>query len=173
GLVSASAVTSSSEEATAIAFASGDFNGDGIADMAATIAATTSSMVCFWFGSRDSFMVQGPCARSLPGDSRFGADITAADLEGDGVDELIVTAVNGGKDNLRVVSLDDASALVAPIGPPGVGLRLTTIWPGRPGKARWAAIGAGGRAVAIFEGSEIRQTLKAPDFVQQLGTGLR
>jgi hypothetical protein len=68
----------------------------------------------------------------------------------------------------------DGAATATPIGVPGLGVRLTTIWPGRPGKARWAAVAADGSRIGVFEGSELRSTLTPPPgIVRGFGRGLR
>ena len=56
----------------------------------------------------------------------------------------------------------DGTTSATPIGLPGVGIRLTTIWPGRPGKARWAAVASDGSRVAVFEGKELRTSIAPP-----------
>ena len=49
-----------------------------------------------------------------------------------------------------------------------------TLWPGRPGKARWAAVAADGSRIGVFEGSELRSTLTPPPgIVRGFGRGLR
>jgi len=159
----------------AIAFAAGDFNGDGLDDVAIATPVSDSTRVCIWLGNRDKLLVKGACVVAPAGDVDFGANLTAGDLEGDGVDELIATAKNGGVEGTRVIRMDGAgNATVAPIGVPGVGVRLTTIWPGRPGKARWAAVAADGSRVAVFEGAAL-VTSVAPTagVIRGFGRGLR
>jgi hypothetical protein len=163
------------DERSAIAFAAGDFNGDGLDDLAIATPVSDTVRVCMWLGDRDKLLVKGACIMAPAGDSSFGASLTAADLEGDGVDELLVTAKNGGVDGVRVVRLDaGGAATIAPIGVPGVGVRLTTIWPGRPGKARWAAVAGDGSSVAVFEGYDLRTSIPHPaDSLRGFGRGLR
>ena len=158
----------------ATAFAAGDFNGDGIDDVAISAAVDQGSRVCIWFGDRAKVLRPGPCVMAA-GEKDFGASLTAADLEGDGVDELLATTKIGDVDSVRVVRIGaDGTATAAPIGVPGLGVRLTTIWPGRPGKARWAAVAADGSRIGVFEGSELRSTLTPPPgIVGGFGRGLR
>ncbi len=158
----------------ATAFAAGDFNGDGIDDVAISAAVDQGSRVCIWFGDRAMVLRPGPCVMAA-GEKEFGASLTAADLEGDGVDELLATTKSGDVDGVRVVRVGaDGTATAAPIGVPGLGVRLTTIWPGRPGKARWAAVAADGSGIGVFEGSELRSTLTPPPgIVGGFGRGLR
>lgn len=72
--------------------------------------------------------------------------------------ELYAGDKDGGFAMVDAVAFDavrvdgSGAATVAPIGEPGVGVRLTTIWPGRPGKARWAAVAVDGSRVAVVRG---------------------
>ena len=159
----------------ATAFAAGDFNGDGIDDIAITTPVNDTARICIWFGDRAKLLVQGPCVMAAPGETDFGASLTAGDLEGDGMDELLATAKSGGADGVRVIRIGaDGAATAAPIGIPGVGVKLTTIWPGRPGKARWAAVAGDGSAIAIFDGADLRMSLPPPrGVVKGFGRGLR
>jgi hypothetical protein len=160
---------------TATTFTAGDFNGDGLDDVAMTTPLGTTSRVCVWFGDRQRLLVPGPCLAPLAGELDFGRSLTAADLEGDGIDELLATARVGDVEGVRVVRLGSDGTLTAtPVGAPGLGVRLTTIWPGRPGKARWAAVAADGSRVGIFEGTELRASLTPPpDVTRGFGRGLR
>lgn len=146
---------------SARAFAAGDFNGDALSDVA---VADGSGHVCFWFGDRAKLLTAAACASGLDGDTSFGAALTAADLDGDGVDELVASAVTGDRTALRTIALDGATAKVAAVpGTEGLGARLTTIWPGRPGNARWAAASTDGTKVVVFDGTARLQVLDRPD----------
>lgn len=162
----------SSAHPAARAFATGDFDGDGLSDVA---ASDTSGRVCFWFGHRERLLVPGPCARGLPGDLEVGSSLAAADLEGDGVDELLVVARKGDVHAIRTMRLDGDTVNVAEIpDTEGAGVSLTTLWPGRPGKARWAAALDDGRAIAVFEGVTRRQRIeKPPGSGPRFGAALR
>jgi hypothetical protein len=159
----------------AIAFAAGDYNGDGLDDVAIATPLDDTTRVCMWLGDRDKLLVKGPCVVAPAGDTEFGASLTAADLEGDGVDELLLTAKTGMIDGTRVVRIDGSgAATVAPIGVPGIGVRLTTIWPGRPGKARWAAVAGDGTRVAVFEGADLKTSIPpTAGVIRGFGRGLR
>lgn len=150
----------SSAHPAARAFASGDFDGDGLADVA---ASDTSGRVCFWFGHRERLLVPGPCTRGLPGDVELGSSLAAADLEGDGVDELLVVAQKGDLHTIRTMRVEGDVVNVADVpGTEGTGVSLTTIWPGRPGKARWAAACDDGNAIAVYEGTTRIQRIEKP-----------
>lgn len=159
----------------ATAFTAGDFNGDGLDDVAITTPIGDSNRICMWFGNRNTLLTPGPCVGTPGGETDLGASLTAGDLEGDGIDELLATTKVGGVDAVRVVRLGANNVLsVAPIGVPGVGVRLTTIWPGRPGKARWAAVAADGSKVCVFEGTDLRTSIAPPEgIIQGFGRGLR
>jgi len=158
----------------ATAFAAGDFNGDGIDDVAITTPVGTSTRICIWYGHREKLLTAGPCVAAASADLDFGASLTAVDLEGDGVDELLATAKTGDIEGVRVVRVSAEGATAQPIGVPGLGVRLTTIWPGRPGKARWAAVAADGSRVGIFEGADLKESLSPPPgTVRAFGRGLR
>ena len=54
----------------------------------------------------------------------------------------------------------------------GFGGKMTTIWPGRPGRAKWASVSADGRSIGIFEGRKKVQTLRiymGPDDLKKTG----
>jgi hypothetical protein len=156
------------------AFTSGDFDGDGLNDIASTVPVDGNPRVCVWFGDRDKGVVPGPCTAGLDGDADLGASLTAGDLEGDGKDEILATVRHGGASEVRVLHVGEASVDIAPIGQSGFGQHLTTVWPGRPGKARWAAIADDGQSIGVFEGGRLAQSLAKPRMIKEnFGRALR
>ncbi len=96
------------------------------------VAVGTSTRICIWYGHREQLLNASPCVSAPQGDAAFGGSLTAVDLEGDGIDELLATAKAGDVEGVRVIRIANDTATTATIGQPGLGVRLTTIWPGRP-----------------------------------------
>jgi hypothetical protein len=140
--------------ASAVAAATGDFDGDGRADT----AVTASGKICFWFGSATGFR-SGPCL-PIPADVlEFGASLAAGALDGGGRDQLLATYKKRDQSTgVFVVTPDGVSG--APLAV-GYGAAVTTIWMGRPGQARWATTSPEGKGLAIFEGTVEVHTLEA------------
>lgn len=157
------------EGATAKSMASGDFNGDGLADVASVLVDATGTRVCVSFGSRDRFLVDGGCIEGIETDARGIAGVAAGDLEGDGQDELLVAS--GGK--VRAVHFDQqgnrTTEVVAEI--PRVA-SIATVWPGRPNQARWVV--SDGTTIMVFEGTHEKQRIEMPlDVVRGWGRVMR
>ncbi len=145
--------------ATAKSMATGDFNGDGLADVAMVMIDRTSAKVCIYVGSRERYLVDIGCIDGIP--DALGIDaITTGDLEGDGQDELLVAG--GGK--VRSVHFDQGVAprvdIVADVGRVTA---MTTVWPGRPGLTRWAV--SAGNVISVFKGTAVEQRLGKPQWV--------
>lgn len=148
--------------AKAIAMVTGDFDGDGALDVAATVPTAERRAICFWLAAKDKLFENEVCVPGPRIDPAYGAVLTTADLEGDGRDEVLVsTGPSGpGGAGVEILALDGQSVAIDRVfDVPALGPRLTTLWPGRPGKARWAATSADGRSILVFEGRKPIQTL--------------
>jgi hypothetical protein len=157
--------------AVPIAFANGDFNGDGRSDMAASVAFGRKRRVCFWYGDATKGFVPGSCVVDDGSDGTLGNVMTAADLEGDGVDELLVSSsANGG--SVTILKAEQEIAVAGHVSNLG-STALTTIYPGRPGPARWAALSADGGSIRVFEGTSERQRIAPLDMTQGFGRAMR
>lgn len=148
----------------AIVVASGDFDGDGMADLAATVPIEGRRYVCFWLASRTTMFTPSTCIEGLNGDDSYGNRLTAADLEGKGRDELLVTGgerfeSSRGGAFVEAIGFDGEMPIIDRIDQDGIGKQLTTIWPGRPGKAKWATVDATGSIILVFEGRTVFQTI--------------
>lgn len=157
------------EGATAKSMTSGDFNGDGLADVATILIDAAAARVCVYFGSRERFLVDGGCVESTSGDALGIAGIAAGDLEGDGQDELLIAS--GGK--VRAVHFDEhgnrTSEVIAEV--PRVA-SIATVWPGRPNQARWVV--SDGTTITMFEGTRAKQRIEMPlDIVRGWGRVMR
>jgi hypothetical protein len=145
------------------AFASGDFDGDGLADLAMTVPDGESSAVCVWLGDRGALLRFQTCVMPLAGERELGASLAAGDIDEDGKDDLLASVVDAaGTLHVEVLHIDGKMVMTESIAELGVGARLSTLWPGRPGKARWAATSADMTSIAIFEGTTKIQTLGDP-----------
>ncbi|MBS2015334.1 MAG: VCBS repeat-containing protein [Deltaproteobacteria bacterium] len=146
--------------ATAKAMTSGDFNGDGLADVASVMVEATTTRVCVYLGSREHFLVESGCVDGIEGDALGIAGISAGDLEGDGQDELLIAAAgkvhavhfdqNGGRQVEVIAQVPKVQA-------------IETVWPGRPNQARWAV--SDGSTIIVFEGTTEKQRIAKPTFV--------
>lgn len=147
--------------AKAIAMVAGDFDGDGVTDVAATVPVDGRRMVCFWLANKDKLFVNDICVPAPKNDPAYGDHLIAADLEGDGRDEVLVSTAGPMGPAVEMLWLDGKSVAIDRIWDLPLGKQLTTIWPGHPGKARWAAVSADGRSILVFEGRKPIQTLQA------------
>ena len=58
----------------AIAFAAGDYNGDGLDDVAIATPLNDTTRICIWLGDRDKLLIKGPCVVAPAGDTDFGVE---------------------------------------------------------------------------------------------------
>lgn len=150
--------------AKAISMVAGDFDGNGITDVAAIVPIDGRRTVCFWLADKERLFVNEICVPGPKNDPTYGDHLIAADLEGDGGDELLASAdgLDGG--TVELLWLDGKSVAIDRLfDAPAIGGGLTTIWPGRPGKARWAATAADRRSIVVFEGRKPIQTITTTD----------
>ncbi len=149
------------EAGQATALAAGDLDGNALAEVLVAGSNPTRSFVCLFtaFDARGAVPID--CKTSTPDKSTFGIAATSADLDGDGVEEMIVASKIPERLDLDVVR---ATPLIAfePLAQPGLGAALTTIWPGRPGPARWAAASAEAEEIVVFENAAKKQVLRPP-----------
>lgn len=161
----------------AVAIASGDFDGDGIADLAATVPIQGKRQICIWTGSRDKLFDFRYCVPGMQSDPTYGDRLIVGDLSGQGKDNLLISAGSGAEAFVDILEVEGDSMMIDELRVPGgIGSKLTTIWPGRPGKARWATVDAQGTAVMVFEGRTVLQSIsmlsRGPDWVSPV-YGLR
>jgi hypothetical protein len=152
-----------------LAFVSGDFDGDGITDIAATVNIDGRRNVCIWRGDRDKLFVPFHCIRGFADDPLYGQRLAVGDLTAKGRDDILVSGSEGASGYVDIIGIEGENGIMLDtIRVPGIGGKLTTIWPGRPGKARWATVDAAGTAILVFEGRTQIQSLamigRFPDF---------
>lgn len=161
----------------ASAFASGDLDGDGLDDTAfATKNADGKDAICVILSKAEpqfdaSADPQFPCWVPDPPPVGFASALVAADVDADGRDDILVGSTSSGVDLLR---FQDGS-LVATHITTEYGASITTIWPGRPGPAIWAATRAVVPApdVGIFKGTEQAQVIGTVSQTSGFGPALR
>ncbi len=137
-------------------FASGDFDGDGLVDTAFSTTQDGKPAVCV-LRATEPQAAKLSCFAPAAAPPGFSTSIIACDLEGDGRDEILVGSTSSGVDVLRLTD----STLTAEHLSTEWGARITTVYPGRPGPAVWAATRSDGSSVAVFKGAT-RATTIAP-----------
>lgn len=157
----------------ALAFTTGDFDGDGVADVAATVPIDGRRNVCLWFGNRDKLFVPSHCVQGPIDDPSYGARLTSGDLTAKGRDDILVSGGEGDRGYVELIGIEGEGLMIDGIDlPGGIGGKLTTIWPGRPGKARWATVDAAGTAILVFEGRSLFQRIttvgRGADFMKKV-----
>jgi hypothetical protein len=145
-------------EGTATAAAVLDLDGDGNLDLAFSapikpVGEPELSVLCFLKGPAPA-VVPGDCA---DGSSEFASTIAAADVDGDGRDDLVF-----GADQRALTSLMNADGVID-FGPSfsveGVPI-VRALTPSRPGPARWLAVTRD--AMVVIEGNKRKTTLAPP-----------
>lgn len=161
----------------AIALTMGDFDGDGRAEMAFSTVVPEGSgasypAICIYSPAKDPLDTAQHCHRSTAAVDGFGLSLAAGDLDEDGRDEIVVASKTG----IAVVRMkaDGSGFEETPIAGSFVP-RVTMIHPGRPERARWAAIGADQKSITIFAGTEVHQffDMSQDGYVAKIGTAIR
>lgn len=168
----------------ATAIGAGDFDGDGVDDIAFTTTLGGKNAICI-HGSTDGTFNEKACWTSTTADAAadFGIGLLTADMDADGKDELLVVSKSGlislthsgtGKGFTGDDSLFTPTPLVPTIKPTS-GTSVSVLYPGRPGPARWAAYNSDGKSFDIYTGTTVSQHVDLssdPDFVS-LGATIR
>lgn len=153
-------------------FASGDLDGDGIADLITTASKGTGE-VCTFFGDRAGAMRRGPC---VPGDSKdaaWGIAVAVVDVDGDGRDEVLVGARDARSTRVDALRVDTNDVLIETL-VRGVGTTLVAMSPGWAGKpGRWAAGTPARDAVHVFDGRDERHVLVGTRETTSFGRAMR
>lgn len=152
------------------AFASGDFDGDGLGDVAFVSAVGAAPAVCFLRGSEPLDAARMVCWSPASASTGFASGITAADVDADGRDDLLVGSSDAGVD---VLSLDAAGAVTARHVDTPFGARVTTVLPGRPGPAVWVATRTDGSALGVFKGTTLARSLTPGLDAKRFGATIR
>lgn len=153
----------------ATAFASGDFDGDGSADTAFVTSIEGNTAVCIVRALAVQSTEDVECWSPAGASPGLGASLTACDVDADGRDELIVGSTSNG---VYVLRRTDAGLVAERLETP-FGARVTTIWPGRPGPAIWAATRSFGAEIAIFRGTAQNATIASLPGTKGFGPTIR
>jgi hypothetical protein len=156
----------------ALRFAAGDFDGDGLADVAFTATTGGKPTACIVLAADPLPSTILRCLTPEPAPAGFGSSITACDVDADGRDELLIGSTSGGIEVARLVPGSGTTLAFEHI-PGDYGARLTTILPGRPGPGVWAATRPDGRAIAVFKGTALVTTLFPSPFLKRFGQTIR
>jgi hypothetical protein len=156
--------TSLAADAPVVAAVAGDFDGDGISE----VAAISNDRVCLWKNGSASLAL---CSAADTGALR---SLVAVDLEGDGQDDVVAAIETEGNPVAFAAFHLKPSAFEASsidTGQTDLTRRMTTIWPGRPGPGRWAV--AASDHIVIFEGTKVLQKLGPSPLLPLTYRGLR
>jgi hypothetical protein len=161
----------------AVALAPGDFDGDGVADVAFSTIVDDRPAVCV-YSAKSGALNEHSCFFGTGPAAGFGQSLAAGDLDGDGVDEIVVASSSGitvlshkGPDFTGSESSFESEAISG-----SYGTRVTMIHPGLhtgpAGAARWATHSADGISLYVFSGRQIVQTIALIDDPYYSGFGV-
>ncbi len=157
------------------AIATGDFDGDGLADIALSekrLDATSAGLVCFFLANKTGGMTLGGCVEGDRTDVELGLALTAVDVDGDGRDELLVGVKHGYGFRVEALRPDAGSVLVEVLAE-GMGAALSTLEPGRIGApGRWIASN-GTSEIRVYTGKKEVQSIPALPGAKGFGRTLR
>jgi hypothetical protein len=149
----------------ATTFGFGDVDGDGENDTAFGTTIAGKAAVCILTSVAELETGKIVCWSPDTVPAGFASSIVAADLEGDGTDEVLVGTAGGGVDVLRLSAPDQIAAEHLAI---EYGGTMTVLDPGRPKAAVWAATRADGTSIALFQGKEQKKVIAVADLNGQL-----
>lgn len=153
--------------------AAGDFDGNGLADVAIVAATTDATVLCVVPGDRGKTILAPLCAPP-PAGATFDGQLAAGDLDDDGRDDLVVAIRRGTELALVTAKLEGGALVLGSIFGAGSGFRITTVWPGRPGRARWVTSNAAQDTLEVYEGLDRKVSLpRPPDITTGFGRALR
>ena len=137
----------------ATSLATGDFDGDGFDEVAFATTVGGKAAVCVTsFGN--STLSAHACWISTEPVAGFGTTLGAGDVDADGVDEIFVGSTSG----ITVLThaglgyADDTSTFTPTLIKGDYTSHFSVFYPGRPGKAQWAAYGKDGHTLYVVEG---------------------
>jgi hypothetical protein len=157
----------------ATAITSGDFDGNGVIDIAFATVIDNTPAVCMYTPNTGALGVDS-CWMGTGTADDAATSLAAGDFNGDGTDEIIVASKSGITTLKRNGDHFDATPI-----PGSFGTRVTMIHPGRGGgvwsDARWAVLGADGLSFHIFKNTTSVQQLqiKGHKFLLKLGPSIR
>jgi hypothetical protein len=150
--------------AKAIAITSGDFDGDGQEEFAFSTILDGSLAVCFH--------AAGPLKKercwkdTRPAIEGSGKGIAAADLDGDGKDEILLAGPSGVSIITHVAEGFAVRQIDGPFHP-----SVAVLHPGRPDPARWAVATSDGKSIHVYSGVTVAQNIDITTGTKILAAG--
>jgi len=142
-------------------FTNGDLDGDGLTDTVfVTTSASGKTSVCALLSGKPKLAPLQCWSPDPTPSTGFASSLACGDLDADGRDEILVGSTDNGFDVLRLNV--EAGGFTPTHQASEFGAYLTTIFPGRPGPAIWAATQASNAQIAVFKGTERKALLQPP-----------